>query len=211
MEISQRLLGMLFVWAAALGFALGGVYDVLRITRILCGIHYVKRFSKEEGPSADACARQASMPIRHLRASRIQRTIFIFVGDFLFGLVCGVSLIILLYYTNDGQFRALAVFGMACGFFVYYHTLGRLVMLFSEVIVLAVRRLVRWVLRILLLPFYWLARLLYRTIGHRVTQLVKRIRYKRNVRYTDKIVDACVKLAGQGFGLLADSSDHRYT
>ena len=47
-------------------------------------------------------------------------------GQVLFGVLCGVALILLLYYVNDGQFRLLAVLGLGCGFFAWYHTLGRL-------------------------------------------------------------------------------------
>lgn len=207
MEISQRLLGMLFVWATALGFSLGGVYDVLRITRILCGVHYVKRFSGKENSSAEVCAQSDAQLTWRRRIFRAQRTLFIFLGDVLFGVMCGIALIILLYYANDGQFRFLAVFGMACGFFAYYHTLGRLVMLFSEAIVLAVRRLIRWIVWLVLLPLRAIARLLYRTVGYRTVLLLKRIRYQRNVRYTDQAVEACVRLASQGFGLTLDSPE----
>ncbi len=201
MEISQRLLGMLFVWATVLGFSLGGVYDVLRITRILCGVHYVKRFSGKEKHSAEAQAPPNAPPTWRRRIFHVQQKLLIFVGDVLFGVVCGIALILLLYYANDGQFRSLAVFGMACGFFFYYHTLGRLVMLFSEAIVLAVRRLVRWTVRLVLLPLRAFSRLLYRTVGRRIALLVKRIRYRRNVRYTDQTVESYVRLASQGFGL----------
>ena len=197
MEISQRLLGILFVWATVLGFALGGVYDVLRITRILCGFHYVKRFSGEEKQSVEAPV----PPTWQRRIFHIQQKLLIFVGDVLFGVVCGMALVLLLYYANDGQFRFLAVFGMACGFFVYYHTLGRLVMLFSEAIVFAVRRLVRWIVRLVLLPLRAFSRLLYRMVGRRLALLVKRIRYRRSVRYTDQTVESYVRLASQGFGL----------
>lgn len=207
MEISQRLLGMLFVWAVALGFMLGVVYDVLRITHILCGVHYVKRFSQDERQVADMDLMSVALRRPRKRVLHTMRSVLIFTEDLLFGLVCGVSLVILLYYTNDGQLRALALFGMACGFFVYHQTLGRLIMLFSEVIVLAVRRFVRWTLRLVLMPIQWLALLLYRIIGRRVAQLVKRIRYARRVRYTDKVVDARVRLASQGFGLLDDVAD----
>ena len=207
MEISQRLLGMLFVWAVLLGFALGGVYDVLRITRILCGVHYAGRPLQSASGAVDASLAPSSPPTFRRRLSRILRTLLIFAEDLLFGVVCGISLIILLYYTNDGQFRALSVCGMACGFFVYYHTLGRLVMLFSEVIVYALRRLVLWIVHLTLLPFRWLTRLLCRTVGRRITRLAKRIRHKHNVRYTNKTVDECVQLASRGFGLLADATD----
>jgi hypothetical protein len=80
-------------------------------------------------------------------------------------------------------------------------------MLFSEAIVLAVRRLIRWIVWLVLLPLRAIARLLYRTVGYRTVLLLKRIRYQRNVRYTDQAVEACVRLASQGFGLTLDSPE----
>ena len=206
MEISQRLLGMLFVWAVGLGFVLGGVYDVLRITRILCGLHYVKRFSKDDDyPVTDADAPRKTLPLRR-KMAHLCTNALVFTEDLLFGVVCAVSLVILLYYANDGQFRALAVWGMACGFFVYYHTLGRLVMLFSEAIVMALRRIIRWIVRLLLVPLRVLGCLLNRTVGQPVVRLIQGIRHKRSVRYTDQKIEACIRLASQGFGLLSDPS-----
>ena len=48
---------------------------------------------------------------------------------------------------------------------------------------------------------------LYRTVGYRTVLILKRIRYQRNVRYTDQAVEACVRLASQGFGLTLDSPE----
>lgn len=109
MEISQSLLGLMYVWAVAVGVVLGASYDVLRLSRVMLGL-----------------------PGRRLVTGRWRRVgvhALLFVQDVLFGLLGGLMLVLLLYYTNDGQFRGLAVVGMLSGFFVYYYTLGGLVRL----------------------------------------------------------------------------------
>ena len=109
MEISQSLLGLMYVWAVVAGAVLGASYDVLRLSRAMLGL-----------------------PGRRLMDGRWRRVgghVLLFVQDVVFGLLGGLMLVLLLYYTNDGQFRGLAVVGMLSGFFVYYYTLGGLVRL----------------------------------------------------------------------------------
>ena len=131
MELSQRVLALLFLSSTALGVALGVLYDVMRLLRVLCG---------EELGSART----------------VPQKILLFWEDLTFAVLSAVSLIILLYYVNDGVFRAWAVCGMACGFFVYYHTLGRLVTRFATAIARLIRHMVRLVLRLVRIPIAWL-------------------------------------------------------
>lgn len=101
MEISQGLLGALFSLSAVTGAGLGVLWSLIRLLRGIC--------------SADRRGWH-TVPVRILLTGT----------DVLFGVLCGVALILLLYYVNDGQFRLLAVLGLGCGFFAWYHTLGRL-------------------------------------------------------------------------------------
>ena len=101
MEISQGLLGALFSLSAVTGAGLGVLWSLIRLLRGICG--------------ADRRGWH-TVPVRILLTGM----------DVLFGVLCGVALILLLYYVNDGQFRLLAVLGLGCGFFAWYHTLGRL-------------------------------------------------------------------------------------
>ena len=101
MEISQGLLGALFSLSAVTGAGLGVLWSLIRLLRGICG--------------ADRRGWH-TVPVRILLTGT----------DVLFGVLCGVALILLLYYVNDGQFRLLAVLGLGCGFFAWYHTLGRL-------------------------------------------------------------------------------------
>ena len=125
MEISQSLLGLMYVWAVVAGAVLGASYDVLRLSRVMLGL-----------PGKLLCVG---------RWRRVGRHALLFVQDVLFGLIGGLVLVLLLYYTNDGQFRGLAVVGMLSGFFVYYYTLGGLVRLGVDGLTNGLERLFRTV------------------------------------------------------------------
>lgn len=92
--------------------------------------------------------------------ARTVKYIILFIEDVLFCLLCAVALSLLLYRTNDGQFRLSAVVALLCGVALYLMTLGRLVHLFSGVIVVAVRALILWSLAVIAYPMVALTRLL---------------------------------------------------
>lgn len=119
MEISQVSLGLLFVLAVATGAGMGALWNLIRFLRSLCGAsgaHII----------------------------RILRGFLLTIADVLFGVLCGVMLILLLYYANDGQPRLLAVLGCGCGFFVWYHTLGRLIGKLTDTLSRALHTVLRW-------------------------------------------------------------------
>ena len=143
--LSQGTLARMLVFAAVAGFGIGGVYDALRILGGLC--------------------KSCVPPARDGKWGTLPLSILCFFTDVVFCTVAAVVLILLCYYTNDGQLRAPAVIGMACGFFVYIHTLSRLVMWLAGKIIPVLLSIVSKVLRLLL----WLLRpgvlLWSRTIG----------------------------------------------
>lgn len=53
--------------------------------------------------------------------------IIIFIKDILFFSVAGAVVAVLIYWTNDGQFRFLALAGLLIGFLCCYKTLGKLI------------------------------------------------------------------------------------
>lgn len=134
MEISQKLLCFLFLSSFAVGIVLGVLYDLLSVSRMLFRLAPVKR-----GESMG-------------KAGRICGAVLLFVEDLCFALVIGISLLLLLYFINDGVFRWIAPAGLGCGFFVYRVTLGRLMAGLSEALVLLLHRLLRRVLCLLWMP-----------------------------------------------------------
>ena len=156
MGFSQRELACLFLGAVAVGLAFGVLYDVLRLARMLCG--------EEIG----------------VRRTPLQ-DLLLGVTDFIFSLLACLSLILLLYYLSDGQFRALAPVGMAAGFFLYMQTLGRLTVLCAKGITCLLRL-------VILLPMRWLWE---RTVG--------KILLACRVHATKRRIKTMVDAASRGF------------
>ncbi len=180
--LSQRVLAMIFVYATAAGFCLGGVYDVLRIIRILCG---------DPIGSSAAPSGKRSIPL----------TILLFIEDVVFSIIASVTLILLLYYTNDGQLRAPAVIGMACGFFVYYHTVGRLVIRCAAAIVRWIKRACRMLWRVVTWPFVQLFKLLCTLMRFVWRKTAGKLVERRKDAQTDKRIRALIGSASSGFGM----------
>ncbi len=180
---------MMFVYAALAGFGLGAVYDVLRLLRILCGESIPPRSMCESGLSV------TGMPKR-----TVLLHILLFAEDVLFAVVVSVTLLLLLYYTNDGQLRAPAVIGMACGFFVYYHTVGRLVIRCAALIVRALKAAVSAMLRLLWWPIRRLGRWLGRVMRALWCRTVGRLWARHCAAETERRIRALVESAAHGFG-----------
>ncbi|MBR5124589.1 MAG: spore cortex biosynthesis protein YabQ [Clostridia bacterium] len=158
---TQGALARMFVYAAVAGFLLGGVYDAMRLLRAFLGGQ-----SRETG-------REDPRPLRVLG----------FFEDVCFMVTASVTLLVLGYYTNDGQLRAPAVVGMACGFFVYRYTLGVLTKRLTRPLTVGVRRLVRLVLAPVRVPLLWLGRGTvkgWRSVHHRMTEARTRRKAHKN-------------------------------
>ncbi len=121
--LNQRVLALLFVYAAVTGFCLGGLYDVFRFLRLLTG----------EDESKKSCF----------------AWIFRFIADVVFVLAAIVALLLLSYFCNDGRLRAPAVVGIASGFYVYKQTVSRLVIYLFRILAGWIRRVLRGAFRLL--------------------------------------------------------------
>ena len=128
---TQEALAEMLLYAAMTGFLMGGIYDALYILRAL--------LVDEAG---------GRMPL--------YGRMLLFVEDVLFVAVASVAFILLCYYTNDGQLRAPAFVGMACGFFVYRYTLGVFTRRLAPPLVRCVRSLVKLMLTPVRIPLRWL-------------------------------------------------------
>ena len=132
--LSQRHLVTMLLYAGAVGFGLGLVYDLLGILRlVLLG---------GQEPTAVAW-RRVGICLR-------------FVGDFLFVMITALAMILLSYYTNDGRLRAPAVLGAAAGLLVWRRTLGRVLLWLRDRLL---ARIMRLCARILGVPCHLVARL----------------------------------------------------
>lgn len=175
MEISQKLLCFLFLASFAAGIALGVIYDLLCLTRMLPGFA-----PKPASVNGELTKRQ--------RASILLERFLLFIEDLGFALLGGIGLLLLLYLINDGIFRFWAPLGMACGFFVYRVTLGRLLMAVSEVLIRYIRRAIKVCLCILWFPVRLMGRWAGRWVVSPLATLLRRYREHRRLSVTEKLI-----------------------
>ncbi len=180
---TQRALALMFVYAAVTGFALGGVYDLLRILRVFCGD---RPRSSRQGSGSTPLA------------------ILLFVQDLLFSALTALSLILLCYYTNDGHLRAPAVVGMASGFFVYMQTVGRVTEKLASPLIRLIKRFLKAILILLYRPLLWLG-----TVAATLARLIWRVTvgkalFRRREKQTGKAIEALKSAGKRGFDLMAD-------
>jgi hypothetical protein len=173
---SQGALALLFVYAAAAGFFLGGWYALLRLLRVLSFGEF-------------GMGKQGSKPKLFAVA--------LFLGDVIFAVTAALTLILLLYYRNDGQLRAPAVLGMACGFFAFKETLGRMVGKLEK----PLSRLVKRVVRLSLSPLLWTGRITARAARFLWRITVGKALSQSRERQTERVIEDLRQAANRGFDL----------
>ena len=181
MEISQSALARLWLYAFLLGVGLGAVYDAFRIFRVFLGISYSKHFSER----LNAVRLPLLPPRARTHPSRILPAV-VLAQDVLFGILAGVGVVILFYWFNNGILRLPAIFCTVLGFFVYRMTLGRLVMLLSQVIAALIEWFFRYLFFFVTLPFRLLLKLVRRMVSSVYRHVLLTRQCKARARCTER-------------------------
>ena len=188
MNLSQLAIALLYLYACLLGAGLGLLYDACRITRIFLGEHYSQR--------AVARLHALQLPLiggyRSHRARRSLRVV-IFLEDFLFCIVSGIAVILLCYEAFNGKIRFLVFPCAAGGFALYRCTLGKAIMLFSEVIAFGLECTVRYFVFFTLFPFRWMGGKLYRLLRGTAGRVRRRAWKRSRAAYTEREMRAAQK------------------
>ena len=201
MNLSQGGLAALYLWSFLLGACFGGVYDVLRITRVLLGVHYSRR-------TADRL-RAIKLPL--LSQTRRKKEspllgIVIFLEDLFFCLFVASVMILLFYGANHGKLRFPAFLLAAVGFLLYRASLGRTVMTFSEVIAFFAEVFIRYVIFFAGYPIRISCRVGKRFVGCVWSRLS--LSYQRMIRrrYTGA---ETAKISKNACGLIPDAGSQK--
>ena len=140
-----------------LGLIFGGLYDIIRIIHILCGI------------ASYAPAREGTDGSRRKRG--ILPFALFFLCDAVYMLTVTAMYSVFQYWQMNGKFRLFLLVSALAGFAVWYATAGRLVMIFSEAIVRFLRLAVLWTV---VKPLGFLLSLLHRFFGFLYRQTIGR-------------------------------------
>lgn len=196
MEISQWGLSALYLYALILGIFLGVIYDGLRITRVFLGVRYSRRAAKRL-----ESLRLPLLPPRKKSGESRFLGVIVFFEDLLFCLFAGIALILLFYAVNNGKIRGLAFLACGAGFLAYRVTVGRIVMLFSQVIAFAVECIARYALFFLSYPFVFAARKMRNAGKKAYHAATERKRIQKRRRFTEK---ETARLARNACGMIAE-------
>ncbi len=196
MGLPEENLVLLLFYSLAVGAFLGVLWDSFRIIRIVC---YGKRkpgsLTPIKLPSNGKDVSRA-LSFSHTQAPFSLSGIAIFISDLLFCLTAAVSVIILLFHLNGGEIRGFALFGAAIGFTVYYFTVGRLTVLFSDFIIKGIKKLILLVLSVTVIPIFKLLRKPFVFLAKKSDAKIRKIQTKALVK--KRINNAC-----EGFGLFS--------
>lgn len=149
MEISITAQLWATLYSIITGAFLGLAYDIVRISRVLAGLRAGSVSSKLEGKClplvGEYCRPQGKL-------GRIFGDIFIFVGDIIYFVFATAVFCIFVFHANYGNGRWFLIAGCALGFCVYFFTVGRIVMAFSDVIRFVLVSVFLYIRYLLLLP-----------------------------------------------------------
>lgn len=190
MGILQQQQFFAFLYAIVTGILLGTLYDCFRIVRVFFGVsRYTQGVHQLDSVSLPLIG-TVSSPDRS-EGSRFRRLLVLSVGDVMFFLIAGCVFCIFLYSAASGCFRWFYVFGAGVGFLLYYSTVGRLVMLFSEMLVLFLRVFFRYVFWLSCVPFriggfivLWVFR---QTVSRIWMPIYSEYKHQMRIRYTRRV------------------------
>lgn len=142
MKLSQQLLAVILLWSFAVGAMLGAIWDVFRVIRVAMSVENTEDLPRFYRRLLNVCA---------------------FAEDILFSVIAAVGVTIFVYHTNDGKFRWFALAGCALGFYIYYKTIGRLVISIAKPLTALIRRIIAFIcVKIIFPPFRFCAVMLAR-------------------------------------------------
>ena len=153
MQLSQSALFRLSCASFVAGLLLALLCDILYMTRLWL---------------TPSNIRYTASTIQRLRTSRVKQKnatrsnglrLAIFFDDILFCLVCAITLILLLYWLNNGAFRAAAPLCMATGFWIWHIGISKGVRVGLQwlafaietvlyTLLIPIKRLVTWIVKV---------------------------------------------------------------
>ena len=160
MEISQFSFILLAVYSFCFGIALGVIYDIVRISRVVLGAEY--------GNSDKIDYRNIELPIIKKKSYSVKfdkvlqkiLAVYVVVSDVLFVTACGAIMVLVAYAYNSGRVRAIMLLGLLAGFLAYYFTVGKLVIRLSRLVDFLLRSALVYLYEIMATPIRLVIRMI---------------------------------------------------
>lgn len=193
MELSPVLLSKLLFYSLLWGLALGAINDVSRIIRVFLGVRYSKR-------RFDKLYSLLKFEKRiKVKKNSILLNIVILLQDIVLFVIAAFGIVILNYYLNDGEIRIFTVASMLIGSVLWYMTLGKLMIAFSEPIVVLIKFVVYSIIKFICIPMRYIIMLVARVYKKICAKVIKTIANNRNMRYNNRKKRYYTELSSLGF------------
>lgn len=174
MEVSQSALARMLVCCFLSGAALEAIWGLVKAFFLKTSTEQSKaarRLRERLRPPQRLWRARTSKNGGEMRARHAGTLVLSAVADMLILVLTAIVLILILYETNDGQFRLSAPVLMLAGCLAYRLTLGRLAARCLDVIVVLIRSAIIWVLAPIMFPF----RLLFDLCGKWMAAVRRRL------------------------------------
>ena len=184
------MLTLLLVYSFIFGMAAGVLNDINRIVRALLLGKRSGRFERLYEIKLFLVGRLSER--KQSKLSQRALVVLTFLGDVALFVFIGCGIVILNYYLNKGQMRLYTITSVAAGFFLYYFTIGKVVMALAEVIVFFIRATLAIAIECLMTPIRAAARSFKKTFGALARKigllLAKRIMLRYNKREERRLI-----------------------
>ena len=209
MEISPLLLAKLLFYSFVCGMATGVLYDAFRIFRVLCGAADV-RIPKVKELSLKIPTTDRIVTTRHVGDKRgfLSHAVN-FCCDFFTVLAACIGLLVLNYGYNDGKFRTFTVWGALFGFFVYYFTVGKLVLWGVSPVAFLIKYAFLSIFYILCYPFKFFAKIVIKNVRkiYNLCDFVLEKRRKKEYNINEKVF--LLKMSKNGIYTVPNGSQEK--
>ncbi len=182
MEVSQLGLVIFCVAAIIEGIILGIAYDAFYVITCVGGKFSESSFQKKL-QSINLPLIGQSVLFKEKQSQPIQ-TIFLFVYDLVFMLCVGISVSVLVYRFNDGQWRFAIVALLLVGYVLYRKLLRRGVLAFVEILEFLIKCVFAYILYFTVRPLKKIVCMLCRSISGGIGKASDRLIERKIQKYS---------------------------
>ena len=144
---------------------------------------------------------------RIIRIAFNSKWLSIFFQDLIFCVLSAFSIILLVFYTNSGTVRWFSLLGCFICFVLYHMTIGRFIMFVSKKIIDFIRKVLRFIYKITVLPLKTAVLFILKQLKRLLKFILKSFKITKGNLYYGYEKRRIAKSASKGFGLYENNRD----
>ena len=163
---------LLLGYSLTVGAMLGVIWDLFRVTRIAVFGRKRRQGSIFVQLPSEQSELKLILSIDTSEKHSVIAHIGVFLSDLGFCIFSAICVILMLFHASDGVIRGFAFAGAFTGFAIYYFTVGRITVIFSDAIIKIIKRILHFLLSLTVFPMIRLAK----AIAKKALSILKKIK-----------------------------------